>query len=239
MLRIDVLSDGREVARVVAQQLLSRLQSLLAVQPEVHLVLTGGTVGISSLAAFSELPEIKDVDLSRVHFWWGDERYLDHDHPDRNAVQARNSLLNKIEPDENKVHEFPSLDSGLSLDEAAREFEHHVRKVAPKFDIVLLGMGPDGHVASLFPGSKLPANGAIIFAEHNSPKPPSERLSFSYESLNKADEVWFVVSGSDKAEAIGKLLKRADSDLPVAKVSGSRETRLFTDQAASGLPLSV
>lgn len=239
MLRIDVLSDGKEVARLVAKQLSSRLQSLLAVQPEVHLMLTGGTVGIASLVAFSELPEIKDIDLTRVHFWWGDERYLDHDHPDRNAVQARNSLLSKISLDETKVHEFPSLDSGLSLDEAATEFEHQVRKVAPKFDIVLLGMGPDGHVASLFPGSKLPATGAIIFAEHRSPKPPSERLSFSYASLNEADEVWFVVSGSDKAEALGKLLEHADSDLPVARVRGSRETRLFTDQAASGLPLSV
>lgn len=195
-------------------------------------MLTGGTVGIATLAELGDNVHKTSVDFERVHFWWGDERYVAADNADRNALQARNALLRKIKLDEAKIHEFPSEDSGMSLDEAARQFADHVALVKPHFDIVLLGMGPDGHVASLFPGKTAPLPGLQIVAEHDSPKPPPQRLSFTYEALNSADEIWFVVAGADKQDAVSVAMGETPEDLPVGRVQGTVETRWFIDSTA-------
>lgn len=225
-------ADGASVARNVAEQLIKSLSGLLESQQEVNLMLTGGTVGIASLAELAAHEARDTVDYSRVHFWWGDERYVPSNHPDRNALQARNALLSKINLDESNVHEFPASDSGLSLDEAAVQFENIVDELKPKFDIVLLGMGPDGHVASLFPNKETPAAGLQIIAEHNSPKPPAQRLSFTYEALNSADQVWFVVAGADKQDAVAVAMGDAPQDLPVGLVHGKVSTHWFIDSTA-------
>lgn len=224
--------DGNSVAHNVATELIKNLRDLLSAQPEVHLMLTGGTVGIASLAELGSHPERDSVDFSRVHFWWGDERYVAADHADRNALQARNALLKKISIDEAKVHEFPASNSGLPLDEAAEEFAAIVAAIKPSFDIVLLGMGPDGHIASLFPGKPAPVAGAQIIAEHDSPKPPPQRLSFSYEALNSADQVWFVVAGADKQDAVAVAMGDSPTDLPVGRVQGRKATHWFIDSTA-------
>ncbi|MFM1984368.1 MAG: hypothetical protein RL723_803 [Actinomycetota bacterium] len=224
--------DGASVAKNVAEELIKNLNSLLAVQSEVHLMLTGGTVGIASLAALGSHPQRDSVDYSRVHFWWGDERYVASDHADRNSLQATNALLKKINADSNKIHEFPASDSGVSLDEAAEIFAGIVKELNPKFDIVLLGMGPDGHIASLFPGKPVPHVGVQIIAEHNSPKPPPQRLSFTYEALNSADQVWFVVAGADKQDAVAVAMGDSPTDLPVGCVRGTKATHWFIDSTA-------
>ena len=225
-------ADGASVARNVAEQLIKSLSGLLESQPQVNLMLTGGTVGIASLAELAAHEGRDTVDYSRVHFWWGDERYVPSNHPDRNALQARNALLSKINLDESNVHEFPASDSGLSLDEAAVQFANIVDELKPKFDIVLLGMGPDGHVASLFPNKETPAAGLKIIAEHNSPKPPAQRLSFTYEALNSADQVWFVVAGADKQDAVAVAMGDTPQDLPVGPVHGTVSTHWFIDSTA-------
>lgn len=224
--------DGNSVAQNVATELIKQLHELLQSQPEVHLMLTGGTVGIASLSELGSHAERDSVDYTRVHFWWGDERYVAAGHADRNALQAKKALLSKIVLDESKVHEFPSTDSGLSLDQAAEQFAEFVGQVNPKFDIVLLGMGPDGHVASLFPGKPTPAVGVQIIAEHDSPKPPPERLSFTYEALNSADQVWFVVAGADKQDAVAIAMGDSPEDLPVGRVHGTKSTHWFIDTTA-------
>ncbi len=225
-------SDGASVAKNAAEKLIKDLKALLAAKPEVHLMLTGGTVGIATLAELGDHPSKTTVDFERVHFWWGDERYVASDHADRNALQARNALLRKIKLDESKVHEFPAADSGLSLNEAAKQFADHVALVQPHFDIVLLGMGPDGHIGSLFPGKAAPAPGVQIIAEHDSPKPPPQRLSFTYEALNAADEIWFVVAGADKQDAVSVAMGETPEDLPVGRVHGTVETHWFIDSTA-------
>lgn len=224
--------DGNSVAQNVATELIKQLTALLSSQPEVHLMLTGGTVGIASLSELGNHPDRDQVDFKKVHFWWGDERYLAADHADRNALQARNAFLRKIELDESKVHEFPAADSGLSLDEAAAKFAAEVEGINPKFDIVLLGMGPDGHIASLFPGKQTPAAGVQVIAEHDSPKPPPQRLSFTYEALNAADQVWFVVAGADKQDAVAVAMGDSPGDLPVGRVHGTKSTQWFIDTTA-------
>lgn len=225
--------DAITVAENTAEKLLDKLVELLANQAEVHLVLTGGTVGIATLAAISANPNRGAVDFKRVHLWWGDERFVAADSPDRNALQAKNALLKNLSLDQAKVHEFPASDAGLDLDEAASQFAAHVAQVQPKFDVVLLGMGPDGHIASLFPGKPAPTPGAWVIAEHDSPKPPPLRLSFTYDALNSANEVWFVVAGADKQDAVAVAMGDDPTQLPVGRVHGKVLTQWFIDATAA------
>jgi 6-phosphogluconolactonase len=121
-----------------------------------------------------------------------------------------------------------------SLIDAASEFAQHLGDTSPQFDIVLLGMGSDGHVASLFPGSDATVVTDLVSVEKNSPKAPAERISLSIQALSSATEVWFLVSGSDKANAVKRVFD--NEDLPAAKVTGKKLTRWYLDaQAASEL----
>jgi len=226
------LPNAGEVAAVAADAFYEKLAGILAVKAEAHVVLTGGTVGIATLAAIGDHKLAKATDFSRVNFWWGDERFVASDSPDRNAGQARSALFKKIAVDESKIHEFPSSDSGLNLDEAAKVFTDHFLAVAPHFDVVFMGMGPDGHICSLFPGKPTPPTGIQVIAEHNSPKPPPERLSFTYEAINNADEIWFLVAGSDKQEAVAVAFGDSPEALPVGRVRGNSKTVWFVDDGA-------
>lgn len=229
---VNRFSDINSVADNTAARLIEKLISLLAVKDEVHLVLTGGTVGIATLASIWANPSHTDIDFTRVNFWWGDERFVAANSPDRNALQARNALLKNLKLENSRVHEFPSADNGLELQQAATAFAAHVETVKPYFDIVLLGMGPDGHIASLFPGKPQPETGLWVIAEEDSPKPPPKRLSFTYEALNTADEVWFVVAGADKQDAVSVAMGDQPEDLPVGRVHGKILTNWFIDSTA-------
>ena len=229
---VNRFSDSASVAENAAQRLIEKLTDLLKSKDEVHLMLTGGTVGIATLASVRENPDHKTLDFNRVHFWWGDERFVAGTSNDRNALQARTSLLNFLKLDESKVHEFPSSEGDKSLDTAADEFNAVVSAVDPHFDLVLLGMGPDGHVASLFPGKPEIKTRNWIIAEPDSPKPPQQRLSFSYAALNSADEVWFVVAGADKQDAVAVAMGDEPTILPVGNVHGTIRTQWFIDSTA-------
>jgi 6-phosphogluconolactonase len=229
-------NDADGVAQAAAQAVVGKLAQLLDAQPLAHLVVTGGTVGILTLAKLAEIES--SVDWARVHIWWGDERFVEKASSDRNAVQARDAWLAKASVPSANIHEFPASDEGLTLDQAAAAFAAEVASYTPQnsslpvFDIVLLGMGPDGHVASLFPGSQAFSSAPIVIAEHNSPKPPPQRLSFTYGVINAATEVWFTVAGADKASAVTAVFNDNDCDLPAAKIAASSKTVWFVDKAA-------
>lgn len=221
---VNRFKDADEVATGAAEAVAARVQELLAEQSEVNLVVTGGTVGILTLAKLREL----SMDWSRVQIWWGDERFVEKQSGDRNELQAKKALLDHIEIPAANLHPFPASDEGLSLDEAADAFRKVVAGV--KFDILLLGIGPDGHIASLFPGKN--AEGELVVAEHDSPKPPPQRLSLSYEAINSAREVWFTVAGADKQSAVATAFGDSPEELPVGRVSGHERTVWFVDATA-------
>jgi 6-phosphogluconolactonase len=229
-------SNGAEVAQLAAREIIETIEKALNENAVANVSLTGGTVGILTLTSLAEQPDLNRLDLSRVHLWWGDERYVASNSPDRNANQARTAFISKIEIPADNVHEFPATDSGLDLNAAGAEFRLEVKKHfgegVPRFDLTILGMGPDGHVASLFPGHEDLAAGEIIVAEANSPKPPAERLSFGYEVLNASDKIIFVVSGLDKSDAVTQVHTNEICKLPAAKVQAIGETIWFVDQAA-------
>lgn len=231
MVVVSRFPDAAAVADGAAAECIAKLIELLASQEEVHLMLTGGTVGIATLAAIAANGDCPKVDWERVHFWWGDERFVAANSEDRNSNQARKALLSKISVDQAKIHEFPAADE-LDLSTAMRNFQAELDRVKPSFDLAFLGMGPDGHIASLFPGKPEIPSGTMLISEDDSPKPPKQRLSFSYEALCGAAEIWFVVAGSDKAEAVEVAFSDEPERLPVGRVSGQKATRWFIDATA-------
>ncbi len=224
-------SNAQDVAEQAATEILDRLSKA---QGRYNLCLTGGTVGILTLKHLAEKPDLQNLNLQNVHFWFGDERFVAKDSPDRNANQARDALLSKLSISPNQIHEFPSLDETEDVATAAKLFENHLvgffEGTKPRMDLTLLGMGPDGHVASLFPGHEYPEQ--LIVFEENSPKPPAQRISMSYALLNSSREIMFVVSGIDKAEAIESVHKNPACDLPAAKVCATEQTIWIVDEAA-------
>ncbi|MFM5904637.1 MAG: 6-phosphogluconolactonase [Micrococcales bacterium] len=241
---VRILQDNHQVAEVAAIDFVAYLTECLDSKPLVHVSITGGSVGILTLAKIAELPGVAELDWSRVHIWWGDERFVPLDSTDRNSLQAHNALLVKL-PNAN-LHQFPAYnihdgEIDEQLDQAAVCFEAEVSSWSNAengnliFDLTLLGMGPDGHVASLFPGHAEPHTGVVVVAEHASPKPPPHRLSFSYEAINRSVEIWFLVAGADKAQAVEVAFSGNPQLLPVGRVSGLQKTRWYLDQAAAQL----
>ena len=229
---VNRFKDGASVARNAAKAFFEKMDEVLAEKAEAHVAITGGTVGIATLAEIAANPRAASFDFNRINFWWGDERFVPAADGDRNALQAHNALFSKITIDSSKLHPFPSADNGLNLDEAAAQFAKYVASVKPHFDLVFLGMGPDGHINSLFPGKPTPAAGVQIVAEHDSPKPPPQRLTFTYEAMNAADEIWFTVAGADKADAVNVAFGDDPTSLPVGRVHGVKRTVWFVDQTA-------
>ena len=176
-----------------------------------------------------------------MHVWWGDERWLPAGDSERNDAQAVTALLSKIDCPAKNIHSFPASDGGISVDAAARSYAAELEANAPdgsrypEFDLVFLGVGPDGHIASLFPGRDgIKEREQTVIPVRDSPKPPPERLSLTLPVINSADNVWLCLSGTDKASALGLALAGANiSEVPAAGASGRSKTVFLVDQDAA------
>jgi 6-phosphogluconolactonase len=231
-----------ELARSVADRLVARLVEAQADGREPQIGLTGGTIAVQIHEAVVTASRGSGLDWSKVVVWWGDERFVPADDPERNARQARDALLDHVDVDPAKVHEMPASDAGFAdVDAASASYAQELREHgAGEFDVLMLGVGPDGHCASLFPGfPQLDVDDAIAVGVTGSPKPPPERVSLTFPALNRSREVWFVVAGDGKADAVAKALS-PDADIhdtPASGVHGSRSTTWFLDPgSASQLP---
>ncbi len=237
--------DATVLAEATAARLVTRLIDLQSGHSPVHVVLTGGTVGIATLAAVAHHPARAAVDWTSVHLWWGDERFLADGDPDRNETQARDALLTPLGdalPPEN-VHAVPPLDVAAGIatpEDSAAAYARDLATFAaegravPEFDVLMLGMGPDGHVASLFPGHPaLLVTGTPTVGVHDSPKPPPLRVSLTFEAIGAAQEVWVVAAGAEKAPSVAAALADAPVALtPAVGALGSRRTLWLVDAAA-------
>lgn len=241
---VVVVPDAGALAEATAARLLLAVVDAQSVRRPVHLVLTGGTVGIATLAAARHSPLAGAVDWSGVHLWWGDERYLPTGHPDRNETQARAALLDHIPVPATNVHPMAGPDRAASPEASAAAYAEDLGRFAaapaepavPAFDVLLLGVGPDGHVASLFPGLPGPREqGRAVIGVHDSPKPPPERVSLTFPAINAAAQVWLVAAGSEKAPKVAEALDgAAPADVPAAGVHGRERTLWLLDAAAAG-----
>lgn len=230
---VNRLPNASVVAQELAKDLFDAVRHLLNSQLVVHIALTGGTVGIASLAECRD-QDFASLDLKRLHIWWGDERYVERESLDRNAVQARNAWLKHLPIPSENVHEFPALGES-TLETDAKTFNNEFEKASVRFDIMLMGMGPDGHVASIFPGKTSGLSEASVVAEPDSPKPPPQRLTFTYKVLNNAKQIWFTVAGADKADAVASVFEDVNCTLPAAQVKGKEKTVWYIDQTAGNL----
>ena len=198
-------------------------------------VLTGGSGGERVLEALAGHPRLDSVDWMRVRFVWGDERWVPAGHEDRNDLLADRTLFGAVEVDPTIVHRVAGPESALTLEAAAEAYAAIVHGIE-RIDIALNGVGPDGHIASLFPGrGEIDAVGADVpaaLAIRNSPKPPPERVTLTLPTLCRAERVWLIAAGAGKAEAIKRVVARDEPLLPAARVAGTRETVLWADRAA-------
>jgi 6-phosphogluconolactonase len=248
---VVVHHDAALLAKAVAARLVTALVDAQAARGEASVVLTGGGIGIAALRELAAAPARDAIDWAALDVWWGDERFLPDGHPERNETQAREALLDGVDIDSRRVHPMAPSDGefGDDVDAAADAYADLLAKAArpedhgpvPSFDVLLLGVGPDGHVASLFPGAPALYDDRIVIPVRGAPKPPPTRLSLAFSAINAAREVWLVTAGEEKAGAVRMALGGAGpTQLPAAGVAGRARTRWLLDRAAaSRLPASL
>ncbi|WP_430866822.1 6-phosphogluconolactonase [Demequina aurantiaca] len=232
--RVVVLPDANAVAQTAAARLLTAIADALTVEERAHIVITGGTVGTATLAAAAESPLRESIDWTSVHIWWGDERFVAAGDPDRNEGQAQAAFLGHVPIPEENIHRMGDSDSFASVEAAAAAYHAEIAEHGnPQWDVLLLGLGPDGHVASLFPQHHgFTQAAATVLAIHDSPKPPPTRVSLGLGAINRARQVWVVAAGEGKAEAVRDCLAGNES-YPGAVVFGTEQTLWLIDSAAA------
>jgi 6-phosphogluconolactonase len=200
-------------------------------------------MGTALLVSLGRSPARDAIDWRMLNVWWGDERFLPAGDPERNETQAREALLDAVPLDPARVNPMPASDApdGADVDAAAGRYAEELAAAAPtgrnvpEFDVLMLGVGPDAHVASLFPEHPaLHEHDASVIGVRGAPKPPPTRVSMTFPSLCAARDVWFLVSGADKAGAVGLALSGAGPlQAPAAGVTGIRSTTWLLDRDAA------
>ena len=247
---VAVLPDAGAVAREIAARFvaLARDRGLVAegdgaTSGELHVAVSGGSMATEVVPAMVEAGESAGLDWSRVHVWFADERFVPRGHDDRNAVPIVAALRAASGFDEANLHVTLTSDlEGVDVAEAARAYEHDLRETVDALDLVLLGAGPDGHTASLFPGHLLvtePAPGRLVLPISDSPKPPPERVTLTFEAIAAAPQVWAVVTGAGKADAVATACDpdASPASTPLGTALRGREgagRMLVLDEAVAG-----
>ncbi|WP_447034205.1 6-phosphogluconolactonase [Streptomyces hypolithicus] len=240
------------MAQAAAARLITKVVDAQAARGTASVVLTGGRNGNGLLAALAASPARAAIDWAHLDLWWGDERFLPSGDPERNHTQACEALLDSVPVDPARVHAMPASDGpyGADADTAAAGYAAELAASAgpgdhagvPTFDVLMLGVGPDTHVASLFP--ELPAvreTERTVVGVHGAPKPPPTRVTLTLPAIRAAREVWLLAAGEDKAKAAFMALSGAgEVQAPAAGAYGrSRTLWLLDDAAASHLPRSL
>jgi 6-phosphogluconolactonase len=234
------------VAATAAARLAVRLVDVQQSRGVASVVLTGGRTGIAVLEQLRRSPARDAVDWSRVDIYWGDERFLPPGDPERNDTQAYDALLNHVPVNPERVHQMPAADERWR-DNPEAAAEAYARELAeraspedhgpvPRFDVCLLGVGEEGHTASIFPSS--PAvyeTERTVVAVHNCPKPPPTRITLTLPAIRRSAEVWLLTTGEAKAAVVAMALGGAgEVQIPAAGARGQRRTLWLLDRAAAG-----
>lgn len=233
--------DSDTLVAAVGDRLADEIVSAIDQRGRADIVLTGGGTGIKLLARVGTHDD--RIDWSKVHLYFGDERYVPEADDERNDKQAREALLDRIDIPTANVHAMPAADGefGDDLDAAALAYEQVLAAQAddgeptPVFDVHLLGMGPEGHVNSLFPHTPAVRETArMVVGVPDSPKPPAQRITLTLPAIQRSREVWLVVSGEGKAEAVAEAVGgAAPDDWPSAGAVGREATVWFLDEDAA------
>jgi 6-phosphogluconolactonase len=237
---VVVHADAPVLAQAVAARLLVRLVDAQAARGEASLVLTGGGIATEVYRAVGTSPARHAVDWSRVHLWWGDERFLPEGHPERNATQAREALA-ALPLDPARVHPMPASDGpdGADPEAAAARYARLLAAAGhpatlPHFDVLLLGLGSDAHVASIFPEQPATYETRPVCAVRGAPKPPPVRITMTLPAIRHAEQVWLIASGPQKADAVNLALSGGGpTQVPATGARGVNRTLWLLDRAAA------
>ncbi|KAA9135068.1 6-phosphogluconolactonase [Microbacterium caowuchunii] len=241
--QVVVRPDPDRLSAAVARRLLSRIAKRVAEGKNAHVSLTGGSMGGRVLSAVAADPRTAEIDWSLVHFWWSDERFVPRGSAERNDTDAYAALLDHIDIPAGNIHTMAGSTDGLDLDAAAAAYADELARFAdpavgawPSFDVCFLGVGPDAHIASLFPDRpEITVTDRATLPVRESPKPPPERITMTRPVINSSKRVWLVLAGADKASALGLALAGASyQSVPAAGAKGRKRTVFFVDEAAAG-----
>lgn len=240
---IEIFPDSQALVGAAAARLTDTISAAITARGRALVVLTGGGNGIGLLQSLVD----RQIDWSKVHLFWGDERYVPEDDDERNDKQARAALLAHVDIAPSQVHPMPASDGefGNDLAAAALAYEQLLAANAapgqpvPNFDVHLLGMGPEGHINSLFPDT--PAvleTSRMVVGVEDSPKPPPRRITLTLPAIARSREVWLMVSGAGKAGAVAAAIGgAAPVSVPAAGAVGQQATLWLLDEdAAAKLP---
>lgn len=231
---VRIAETADELARGVADALVGKVSQGLRQQPLFSLVLAGGNTP-RALYLLLAKEYRQRIDWGRVHLFWGDERYVPHDHPASNFRMAYETLIAPLNIPPENIHPMPT--DAASPDDAARLYEQELRNFfgeMPRFDLVLLGIGADGHTASLFPDTSALEERKRWVAVGEAPVEPCVRLTLTLPVLNAARTVYFLVTGADKAETVRRVLME-NAPLPAALVQPEDgELVWWLDKEAAG-----
>jgi 6-phosphogluconolactonase len=236
---VVVHADARVLAEAVAARLLVALVDAQAARGEASVVLTGGELATAVYQAVAASPAQHAVDWSRVALWWGDERFLPAGDDQRNETAARAAFGPLLAAA--VVHPMPAADGpdGNDPEAAAARYARQLAAAGhparlPHFDVLLLGVGEDGHVASIFPEQPAAYETRVVCAVRGAPKPPRTRLSLTLPTINTAEQVWLAAAGPEKARAVELAFSGAGPvQVPAAGVAGVDRTLWLLDRAAA------
>ncbi|MGE0220386.1 6-phosphogluconolactonase [Mycolicibacterium sp.] len=237
---IEKYSDTAALVAAAGDRLVGAITAAVAARGSAHIVLTGGGTGIGLLERVAQRGG--EIDWSTVHVYWGDERFVPHDDAERNDKQAREALLDHVDIPAANVHPMAASDGefGDALDAAAEAYAQALTEAAgsaptPEFDVHLLGMGGEGHINSLFPDTAaVRETERFVVGVTDSPKPPPRRITLTLPSIQRSRQVWLVVSGSAKADAVAAAVGGADPvDIPAAGAIGTEATVWLLDEDAA------
>jgi 6-phosphogluconolactonase len=242
---VVIHGDPAVLAAAAAARLVTKVVDAQSARGWASVVLTGGRTGAAVLEHVNASPARDAIDWHRIDLYWGDERFLPSGDPERNETQARAALLDHIPVPPDRVHAIEPSDGrfGDDPDAAAEAYAELLASAArpedhasvPTFDVCMLGVGEEGHVASVFPES--PAvyeTERTVVAVRNCPKPPPTRVTLTLPAIRRSAEVWLITTGAGKAAAVAMALGEAgEVQVPAAGARGLRRTLWLLDRAAA------
>lgn len=233
---VAIYKDLEQLSLAAAEFVHTMARETVASTGSFLVALAGGRTPSTLYGLLGAPPYAKDINWNKVHFFWGDERFVPHQHADSNYGSAKNILIDRIPIPHGNIHPVPFLESGVQT--AADLYEEEISDVLamtgkPCFDLILLGVGSDGHTASLFPGDKSLSVTDRMVTTGQAPGGQS-RITLTYPAINSAGKVLFIATGHDKAAVIRQILRPDEkSNYPAARIAGRCETVWFLDEAAA------
>ena len=233
---VEISTNAPALAQKVAGALVAVVSEKLGQGGTPRVCLTGGRIAEQLHEAIARSRSASELLWEHVEWWWGDERFVPSGSEQRNDVMAQRSLFDRIQITPQKVHSMPASDDSFrTIQDAADSYTAQLTRQAPDgFDIVLLSLGPDGHIASLFPDStSLSARQVKAIAITSAPNPPPERITLALEVLAHTKNLWIMASGSEKPGAVKAAILDQATDLPAVRLSQLKQPVWYLDQAAA------